>query len=443
MSRVSHVTVIHRPWSYVIIKRRKSIGGDVNGNPSSLQSGGATRDLVWVLGARVLSLTLQSLTLLLVARCAGPHAFGRYAVFLSVCSVVIFLSDLGLQAYSAREFSDLASRRSAMLGMQIQGELTGIVTCACVLVLGGMAGFPAILVPVGALVEKQLGAALSLALASHMAKAQALVLLLARAPVLALLCILVFVREIKGETVIAVFVGSSIVSGAIGCLIILQRVGMKWWRHGMSEAIAQIKGSFPFWLSSACWQLRQLDVALVGLVRNPSEAAFYAAPARLVGPTRILESSVSAVAIPYARRGEWEHLRRLTRLFAAGLIVMAVPLILVATYATHVVSTFLGRDYLPASGPLAILMLGTLPLMVAGYTSTVLQGLGDEKFVAIQAIGLSALFLVAVPLATLAVGPIGAAVGVALVNSTQCAVSCFRLRKRRAALGLEARSIPT
>ncbi len=365
-------------------------------------------------------MAVQMLTFVLLARLATPAPFGSYSKTYSYLLVVIGLSDLGVQALVGREFAVPELRDWGRRAYWLQACLAGVTaTVACVgLALFTTHGAVKALIPWQVFVEIQQACTLALALAAGHAQVQVRTILVSRLPVLVAM-LAASASHVNGYPVLVVYLLTTIASTLTAVLWvlvhldILKNIGIpKDWRSILSK-------SRHFLLSSASWQVRQLDTALVGWAANATQAAFYAVPARLVGPLRLFDTSLTAVVVPYVRRGEKDRVLKFTKVMAAVVLAMSVGFAVVSVYLPRLVKVILGESYLPTVGPLRAMLAATAALMAANYITAVIQAAGRERFVGLQGGALAALFVVLVPLGAHLWAATGAAIAVLIINGLQ------------------------
>lgn len=381
---------------------------------------GAGSDLASVLTSRVLGMAIQMLTFVFLARAATPGAFGVYSKTYSYLLVLVGLSDLGVQALLGREFAVPEKRAWGRKVYWLQALLTGTTTLvmSVVLALGTEHGAVEWLIPWQVFIEIQQACTLALALAAGEARVQVRTMFLSRFPVLVAMAAAVALG-IEGFPAVLLYLAVAITSTGLAVGWILVHLGILR-DFGLPEDWrATLRESRHFLLSSASWQVRQLDTALVGWAANAQQAAFYAVPARLVGPLRLFDTSLTAVVVPYVRRGEHDRVRKFNRLMVIAVVGMSVAFVVVGLFLTPLVRLVLGERYLPTVGPLRMMLAATAALMAANYITAVIQAAGHERFVGLQGTALAALFVVIVPLGAHFLQATGAAAAVLVVNLLQ------------------------
>ncbi|MBW0091337.1 lipopolysaccharide biosynthesis protein [Pseudonocardia sp. KRD-184] len=198
----------------------------------------------------------------------------------------------------------------------------------------------------------------------------------------------------------------------------LSSMGLR--RHHGGRAGWILRSSAPFALNDVAIQSRNVDVSLVAVSAGPGVAGLYAAAAKLTAPFQLVTSTLAGVILPRAARAERGVIRRGAVVIMAGALIMMVPMAFIAWYAEPLVVLVLGTTY-AAAGPAFALLVLALPSVGAGAPlASMLQGLGQERLVAVHSAVFAVLILAAVALGSIA-GATGAAAGFAVTTVVKTA----------------------
>ena len=337
---------------------------------------------------RAASLALGFLSTVLLSRALGATGYGVYAWAIAWASVLQLVASLGFDTLMIRE---LAAQRvtggwAAMRGLLATGQRVTLFTSTIMALVCAGAG---------------------LALVTHQ---QLPTFLVALATVPALTLMTVREGALRGfGRIVASRAGEDLVR-PIG-LIVLLLIGWGVFsiRHTAPAAMALQAGatviaSVASWgllrratpdrvlhatpvKATARWighavplvllraintLLSQIDVILVGILRNPTQVALYATATRFAGFVGIAEFAVNAAFLPVASRlfasGETARLGELAPLVALGGVILsaalAAPMILFATPILHV----FGQSFSGGASSLRILSISFVVSAICGQS---------------------------------------------------------------------------
>jgi len=168
--------------------------------------------------------------------------------------------------------------------------------------------------------------------------------------------------------------------------------------------------SLPFWVNSIAAQSRQLDVLLLSLVSPVAVAALYAPAGRLIGPLRLIPSTLAQAALPIiarsgrAAKGPWKMVALASAVSFAAYSVVAV-------FAEPLVRFLFGQNYAGAGVVLQILLAGLLFASGASVLGSYLQGTSREWVLARISVGCAVLALLGVAVGATVAGAVGTAIG--------------------------------
>ena len=309
----------------------------------------------WLICTRLTSAVLQAVSLILLARWAGPATFGTTAAVMGVLTVAGVLADLGLGPLLLRERS--SDRQTILTGPVLRLNLltSGVLAVCAVTVLAALSGATSnttflFLVPLGVWLaaEKNGDVWLNIATADGRTHLSAVSVVLRRGLGLALFVALSALLPVA----LAFAVGS-----AIGSLVanVVMRKQLDPGPRGASAPLqlTVLRAAAPFYLNSIAAHARSLDVAIVSAFSGPVAAAMYAVPARITSPLRMLPTTLNPIIVRYTALGTVDSLRAVKRVSVAVMIVMPLLMFAVVLVAPWLVDIALGRFLLRCRTPVA------------------------------------------------------------------------------------------
>lgn len=382
-----------------------------------------TRELMgqygWLLLARVVSAVLQSATLVLLARWAGPATFGLVASVTGILLLVGTVADFGLAGLLLRNQS--LDRSSATAGVILRLNFlisTGLTMGVAVALtaLGLSTSWPGLLMLVPLAIwmaaEKNGDVWLSLATAAGRSHLVTVSLLVRRG--LSLLLFIVLAEGIATSLAFAVALAVGSVTANV-----LMRVTLKVNpTQGEHSYRSVARAALPFLFNSLAAMVRNLDVAIVSAAAGPVAAGIYAVPSRLTSPLRMLPTTMSPLIVRYAAIGTRASLRAVGRVSILVMTVMPAVLVVIAVWAPSIVEIVLGVSYATAVLPLRIICVGLVFAFAISLETSYLQGCGDASLV-----GRIGLAIVVVTIASLFAGALlGGSTGAAIAASATFAL---------------------
>jgi O-antigen/teichoic acid export membrane protein len=188
---------------------------------------------------------------------------------------------------------------------------------------------------------------------------------------------------------------------------------------------------FAFGVKNVSTQIQYLDSFLVSAFSGAHSAGLYAAASKVTSPLILIPGTLAASVLPHAARATP---RRARELGVRVVLVLAVVLILGAPVgfilAEPVCTLLYGDAYRGAGRPLAFLLVGIPFAIVAAALSAILQGQGDERFVAKVGVIFTLAFVSAISIGAISSGPTGAAIGSTLVYVANCLPLMYRMARR-------------
>jgi O-antigen/teichoic acid export membrane protein len=207
-----------------------------------------------------------------------------------------------------------------------------------------------------------------------------------------------------------------------------------WPRLPERSDFSVLQDAIPFWVANASFQLRTLDTLLVSLIAGPHAAGIYALPARASQPFRLLPTMLNSLTIPVVASRHRPTIAGLVKLMrlASGLVAFGV--LVLAIFAEEIVGSIFGSEYREAVLPLRIVCCGILVSTVGSFRSSMLQGLGDERYVAKIGVVLVFVTLSLVAFGAALLGAVGAALAVTFSYCVQFLLVWIRKPQPRGAV---------
>lgn len=304
----------------------------------------------------------------ILSRSLGASGYGTYAWALAWAILLQLVGTLGLDSLTLREFAaqQATSAWSSMRGLLLFGPVVVLIVSLVITVAAIIAGFvfigptqrPAFLIavstiPVLALSTVRegglngLGRVITSRTPEDLLRPTAFIILLIiawglvgveKSPALAMICqgIAVLISFVVGWVLLSKALPREVFSSTPTTAVRL------WIRQGIPLML--IRGIATL--------LSQIDVILVGILRDPTQVALYATATRLASVVGIAEFSVNAAFLPVASRmfavGDIGRLRAGAPLVALGGVILsaiiAAPIIIFATPLLRVFGSAFSGD---------------------------------------------------------------------------------------------------
>jgi O-antigen/teichoic acid export membrane protein len=390
------------------------------------QQRSSTRQALLLTAARLTGSALQAAQLIMLARLVTPGQFGVVASVLGAATVVAAAGDLGTSTFVLAE----RARHPASLLVRTAVRVGGV---SAMFVALGAFTVTLVVIPLGAALS--LGAIWLWAVADRSADALSNVALAdghtawatsAAIGRRALSLALFFVLLAAGVDAVLAF------------SLALAAASVVWWQaatvrmrgafpSGGTGYRSTLSGALPFWGSNLSGQLRAADVPAVAFVAGSLVAADYAVGVRFGAPLLVAATSIANTLLPQvARSGSELNLLRGKKflLIVAALVVGVAGGVAAAPWG---VPAMLGSSYAAAVVPVQILLPG---LVLAGATialGSVLQGLGDRKFVAWNGILFACALLISIAVSAATFGATGAALAFSAIHGAKMVRLVLRL----------------
>ena len=368
--------------------------------------------LGWVSVGKLVGAVIQALTLVLVARWAGPTGFGAVGIALSLVVIVQTATDLGLPTYLMRERAARPDNPAIRKALQINTFTAGMMSIilAAAFAVTGVLIDPAFffLLPMAlwAAADRNTDTWLGVTFADGDVRLNVAVSLCRRSLVLMTMTGLYFagVPPLLAFSVALAAVGTSV-------NIFVHRWVSRRLAHSDEPTHARsiLRASSSYWVISVSAQLRNLDAIIVGVVTGTTQVAFYAAAIKTTSPLRILPNSLGVLLVPAAARSGADRLRPLLTpvLIVFGVLTPICGVVIVT--ARWLVPWAFGADFSGAILPVQIVCAGLIFNGIGSVCSSILQGVGKAATVARVAVVSTMVSLVGVLLGAMAAGAAGAA----------------------------------
>ena len=388
------------------------------------------RQVIFLVGSRGVAALLQSVSFMLLSRTVDLKTFGAIGVLTAVAGFALLVTDLGVTAAlsRARAQNDHGRVLGALRLNDIVTVATSVIFAGLVL-LGAQPGVALAVLAVSLTVERNAETHLSVFYADGARLIPALSILGRRALMLGSFVVLTLLFD-DGAVMFAL-------AQLVGALFsqVLQRATVE---RGAGTApplglVSVLRGSWRFWASSVLNQVRILDSAVVGALASVASAGLYSAAQKLVNPMLLLPASLSQVILPAVAR-DGTNVRKVTVRICGLFIGTYVVLIPMTFFARELLDLLFGTPYGDGAPILVWMLLGFPMLALSGPLAAVLQGRGDEGFVAVNGAIFAVIAIAAMLVGVAAFGPTGVAAGMTLASALRVPVlviRVFRQERRR------------
>lgn len=393
------------------------------------RAGSLLGQFAWTGGGRLAAALVQAGTFVVLARAATPAEFGAVASVTGVVVVAQALLDLGVTAHMTKvraAEADHGAIRTSVLYTVASSLLLGIAGSLVMLVVGGV-GLPLAfaLAPLSLqyAFERIADVLMCIPLADGNSRPSAINLLTRRLLGLALLLALLAV----GVTAILAFTAAMSVAAAVNAY-----TAFLYTRRMIPTATEPLRvllgNSRPFWVNSVAVQARTLDATVVATVGGAHMSGVYAAASRLTSTFRIIPNSLAAVLLPGVSRAHATGvgMRSLVRPSALVLGVSSLLYLVGAAISPWVIPLLLGSEYTESVGATQVILLGMPFAAATSLLTSILQGIGHQRYVGTVAVVFTASALGLVALGAL-LGPVEAAFGLSISFVLQAVLLAGRL----------------
>lgn len=375
------------------------------------------RDLAIHLCSRFGASLIQAVMFIVLGRMSAPAEFGIVSAIIGVATLASALSDFGAGTFvlkhSARK-SDYTKVHSALRLNDGSTFLLVVSAGIAAYFLGATFGefaLIALFLFIWQMLEKYSDIRLNILLAQRFTGRSGFILLGRRLVSLTLFLAIVYFQLLNPIMSFACSLLASAILGAIVSSFASRRL-IRRSSVGLSDIRGVAYSSLPYLVTNASAQLRNLDVAIVGLLAGGTQAGFYGAAVRLSNPVLMFATSVAAIALPRSVDRTPDELRlgirRLTLFALAGIAC----LVLAGFAASPLMGLLFGADYAGAGSTLQILLVAYGAYGAVSALSGVLQAADMQRYVALGAMGGAVLMLALIIVGTIHAGAEGAASGV-------------------------------
>jgi O-antigen/teichoic acid export membrane protein len=323
---------------------------------------GVPTNFVYLTVGRFAALLLSFLALTVLARRLGPQSLGTLQFALAAFFYVAFATDLGLPILGARDYAS-GARSPELIARVLGARLTLAAVLVPLLILA------AVLWPSPSTGRVMVIAVAAWAAASPFNLGWVLqggerFRMLGAVEVIAGIAQLVAaLLLVHGPTDLvpgAIAVGAGLWTTAVGSWIAVRPRGAMLPAFSLA-AFGIVRRALPLGIASlAVGIYYSIDALLLGVMRTPSEVAYYAIAYRIVTPFLVVAFVAATVALPAIARSlaeERENVRPILQMMTWGLLVFGLPAAAgTAILAPQLVTALFGPAYRPAALPLAMLI---------------------------------------------------------------------------------------
>jgi O-antigen/teichoic acid export membrane protein len=383
-------------------------------------------------GARLAATLFQAVNIILLARAVSPSDIGLTSAIIGFCMVLFTVTDFGLSTLISRSYAhgDHVMVASALYYTTLTTWTFGPIGLAGGLGLsaGGVIPLSLAVLVLAVAIDRCVEFRLSVPIAADLKVVPSLSVLIRRGAQLG-----VFIGFV-GVGVPALWAYSTAylvgaVAGYVQTTFFLRRlVGMKSSRRPAREVFGE---GFAFGVKNVSVMIQYLDSFLVSAFSGAHNAGLYAAASKVTGPLLLIPGTLQASVLPHAARATPRQARNLgvrVVLVLAVVLIFGAPVAFVL--AEPVCALLYGDAYRSAGLPLAVLLVGIPFAVVAAALSGILQGQGDEGFVAKVGVVFAVAFLSAISIGAISGGPTGAAIGSTSVYVGNCIPLLYRMSRR-------------
>lgn len=327
--------------------------------PTPPRRGSPFRDVVGRIGARGFAALLQAITLVFLARLAGPAIFGEFVVAYTVCLVANGLLGIGSSVRALRLSAEDEHEGLSVALFTVRAAASIVVLTMGLLIVGIAAG--------------GLGAAAGVIVASADGLAEYAQSALAgrgRHSASSIATVAQRLLPLAGLAIGSLlqrgyFVGYCL-GAALAVVIVLVTSGMP--LRPVRPHLSIVRTSRGYWFASMAAQLSQLEPWVVSLIASPTFVGNYGIAGRLIRPLTIVSGAMQSVMVPELSRihGKTEF-GLATRRLLRPILAYAVILIILSPWSGGVAVMILGAEY-RASRNLVVAMV------IAAALSAVAQG---------------------------------------------------------------------
>jgi O-antigen/teichoic acid export membrane protein len=393
---------------------------------------GVNAQFAAMIGARLAASVFQAVNLVLLARAVSPLYIGLASATTGVCMVLFTVTDFGLSTLISKTYAhgDHVMAASALHYVTLTTWTFGVIGFAAGLGLVAVGVIPLSLsvLILATAVDRCVEFRLSVPMAADLKVVPSLSILIRRGAQLGLFI------GFAGVGVPALWAYSMayLLGAAAGYLqttLFLRRlVGTESSRRPAREVFGK---GFAFGVKNVSAMIPYLDSFLVSAFSGAHSAGLYAAASKATSPLLLIPGTLAASVLPHAARTAPHQARTLgvrIVLMLAVVLIFGAPVGFILAEPMCVL--VYGDAYRSAGVPLAFLLFGIPFAIVAAALSAILQGQGDERFVAKVGVIFTVAFVCAISIGAISGGPTGAAIGSTAVNVGSCIPLMYRMSRR-------------
>lgn len=381
-----------------------------------------------ILFSRLAGAVIQALVGIVLARSVLAAEYGQITALTGALLFWFIVCSVGIPSYLGRARA-LERRGDVSTGLllNIITSAVGAAVAAAVLISGVVPlslGAVLLLLVVGTALDKNVDASMTVAIADGERIAPAVSVLLRRVATAAVF----FGALLAGlDGILAYCVGMAAgpLIGQVHANIVLARAGVPI-GHG-TKWTRVLRDALPFAVNDIAIQSRTLDVAVTAVGAGATSAGLYSAASKLVSPFELVSSTLASVVLPRATKMTHGQARRTTLLLSAAAASLFVPVVVIAAFAELLIVFVLGAQYAGAAAPFAVLLFALPFVALASPCSSLLQGRGRQRFIAVLSAVFAVVTIVCIAIGAVAAGAVGAAVAVLVTSTAKTIVLLWRL----------------
>lgn len=376
-------------------------------------------------GSRVFAALLQAFMFVVLSRSVSVSEFGLVGAVASVAAFGLLICDFGVTSLLSRAVAvdDLPSARSCLrINDVVALALSSLLLLAMIWIPGDIRAVA--LLSLALTIERNSETELSVFYALGSKLIPSASILARRAVGLFSLVILIW----TGVDGLWAFSAAMTMGACASQIIQRSALHARMPRGEVERPSATFSRSAPFWFSSVLNQVRLLDNGIVGLTAGPFAAGLYSAASRITNPLMLIPASISQVVLPHVSRNpstSWPVAKKLVWVVCCsyGLVF------LVAGLLPNILAILFGQEYREAAPILFWGLVGLPVVALAGPLAAILQGLGQERFVAFNGAAFAVVAVGAMVVGAFVAGAEGLAAAIAVCSVVRIPSLLYRIRR--------------
>ncbi len=353
-----------------------------------------TKNTFWLFSSEVVGRLLKMALVIYAARVLGAEGWGVFSYALSLGSLLMIFSDIGLGTLITREATQKKEgyKNFVATAMLLKGFILCLSTILIIIIApeishiaGAQTLFPIIAIVLFFDSLRDLG--LSMNMISEKMERDMVVKTLMNASVLGLGIILLKINLIPKSVALAYAIGSAV--GFVVVLILIRK-DLKELLNGAKLGSFKnvLKVAIPFAMITLITTIMtSTDIYMLGIWRDATEIGFYASAQRIQQFILIIPVMLGAAIFPTLSRlanTDDIHFSKILEKSVSALMLIAIPVALGGTLlARELVILFFGNGYLGTVPILRILLLALLISFPLVILSNAILSYNKQKSIAI------------------------------------------------------------